>query len=190
MSKPNGKDHEKSNGAIPTGGGKLELPLIQLPGSHPCHGCGDCCRYIAIEIDNPTSFADHDHIYWYLSHRDVSVYVDWEGDWFIEFKTVCENLTEQTTCGVYEDRPQLCSDFSWEECEKNSGESAWKYHFGTPEQYHEWHREKRPRSFERYLKQLEKAKQRRQRVRLGETRRSASANEGEGDQPSQSSSPA
>ena len=78
MSKPNGEDHEQSNAAIPTGGGKLELPLIQLPGSHPCHGCGDCCRYIAIEIDNPTSYADHDHLYWYLSHRDVSVYVDWE----------------------------------------------------------------------------------------------------------------
>ncbi len=190
MSKPNGKDQVKSNGAIPTGGGRLELPLIQLPGSHPCHECGDCCRYIAIEIDNPTSFADHDHIYWYLSHRDVSVYVDWEGDWFIEFKTVCEHLTEQVTCGVYEDRPQLCSDFSWEECEKSSGESAWKYHFDTPEQYNEWHREKRPRSFERYLTQREKAKQRRQRVRLGETRRSASANEDEGEQPSQSSSPA
>ena len=167
MSKPNGKECAKSNGQMKTGGGKLELPLIELPSAHPCHNCGDCCRYIAIEIDNPTTGTDHDHIYWYLTHRDVSVYVDWEGDWFIEFGTVCEHLTEQITCGVYEDRPQLCSDFSWNECEKTSGEPAWKYHFKTQEEYHAWHRKKRPRSFERYLKWVEKAKKRRNLERMG-----------------------
>jgi len=171
MSKPNGKDRTQSNGEDLAGGPALELPLLDLPGSHPCHECGECCHYIAIEIDNPTAFVDHDHIYWYLSHRDVTVYVDWEGDWFIEFTTVCEHLSEQMTCGVYEDRPQLCSEFSWDDCEKTSGERAWKVHFRTPEEYHDWHRAKRPRSFERYQAWRKKLRASRKRVRVQSSRR-------------------
>ena len=154
MSKSNGKDR--------TGRSPFELPLLNLPSAHPCHECGDCCRYIALEIDDPTSFTDHDNIYWYLAHRDVSVYVDFEGDWFVEFVTVCENLSEEITCSVYEDRPKMCSDFSWDECERTTGEPAWKYRFEKPEEYHNWHLEKRPRSFERYVKSREKMKRRRQ----------------------------
>ncbi len=173
MSKPNGKDRAKSNGEDLRAGPSLELPLLELPGSHPCHECGACCRYIALEIDNPTSFTDHDQIYWYLAHRDVAVYVDWEGDWFVEFMTVCEHLTDQTTCGVYEERPKLCSDFSWDECEQTTGERAWKYHFDTPDDYNAWHRERRPRSFERYLARRKKLIQRRKQAQTHRTSHAA-----------------
>ena len=57
MSKPNGKDRTQSNGEDLAGGPALELPLLDLPGSHPCHECGECCHYIAIEIDNPSASA-------------------------------------------------------------------------------------------------------------------------------------
>ena len=65
---------KNGNGAQPET--TMELPLADLPGSHPCAGCAACCTYVAVEIDNPSSFDDYDHIYWYLTHRDVSVYID------------------------------------------------------------------------------------------------------------------
>ena len=130
---------------------EMELPLAQLPGVHPCSECGACCAYVAVEIDNPSAFDDYDHIYWYLTHRDVSVYVDWEGDWFIEFATVCEHMTQAKTCGIYEERPRICSDFSWNECEKNTRESAHKVRFTKPSELLDFMKEKRPRNYERYI---------------------------------------
>jgi Fe-S-cluster containining protein len=151
--------------ALGQGSSTLELPLVQLPSAHPCHGCGECCHYVAVEIDKPSAFRDYDHVFWYLAHRGVTVYVDWEGGWFLEFETVCENLTPAKTCGIYEQRPYICSSFSWEECERNSKEQAWKYRFRTPDEFFEWLRETRPRSFERYAKQRRRVLNERSRVR-------------------------
>jgi Fe-S-cluster containining protein len=130
----------------------LELPLITLPDAHPCHACGQCCTYVAVEIDAPTAFDDYENIYWYTAHRGVSVYVDWDGDWYIEFQAVCEHLTPERTCGVYSVRPKMCSDFSSDECEITTRERAWKYRFETPDEFFSWFREKRPASFARFLK--------------------------------------
>ena len=138
------------------GDGRIELPLASLPGVHPCSECGHCCTYVSVEIDNPSTFGDYDNAHWYLTHRGVSVYIDWEGDWFIEFETVCEHLTEARTCGIYEERPKICSDFSWDECEKTTKEAAWKYRFTTPDELLVFMREKRPRNYERYMKEREK----------------------------------
>ncbi len=150
MSKPNG---EMSQAKMPhVQGTSLELPMLELPTAHPCSACGKCCHYIAIEIDNPSSFKDYDELYWYLTHRAVCVYIDWEGDWFIEFETVCEHLTETHTCGVYEERPRICSDFSWNECEVTTKENAWKTRFDTYEDLTQWMQEKRPRAWENYVK--------------------------------------
>jgi len=128
------------------------LPLIDLPTSHPCHKCGECCHYVAVEIDDPSSFTDYDNVHWYLTHRNICVYIDWDGGWFIEFATPCESLTQQGTCGIYDDRPKICSDFSWNECERTTKEQAWKYRFDTPDQLFDWVQERRPRAFERYQK--------------------------------------
>lgn len=147
---------QKPNGNSEPSGAAMELPLVELPGAHPCHRCGACCRYVAVEIDNPSSFDDYDHIYWYLTHRAVSVYVDWEGDWFIEFETVCEHLTDAITCAIYEERPQMCSDFSWNECEQTTQEPAWKYRFQEPAQLLEWMAQRRPRNYARYVQTREK----------------------------------
>ncbi len=134
------------------GGTTLELPMVDLPSSHPCHECGRCCAYLSIEIDSPGSFDDFENIHWYLTHKGVSVYIDWEGDWFVEFETVCEHLTEQKTCGIYAERPKICSEFSWDECEITTGESAWKYRFTSIEALVDWLKEKRPAVYERYLR--------------------------------------
>ncbi|MFQ5515057.1 MAG: YkgJ family cysteine cluster protein [Myxococcota bacterium] len=158
------RDNGKAN-AAPRATGLLELPLLELPERHPCHECGACCRYVAVEIDKPTCFKDYDHIHWYLTHRGISVYVDWEGDWFIEFETACEHLSPGATCGIYEDRPQICSDFSWDECEKTTRERAWKYRFVTQEEFLAWHREKRPKSYDRYVAARRKLAEKRRSLR-------------------------
>ena len=141
---------------------KLELPLANLPNSHPCNECGQCCTYVAVEIDEPTGFDDYDNIFWYLTHRGVSVYIDWEGDWFIEFETVCENLSEAKTCAIYEDRPKMCSDFSWDECEKTTKEKAYKSRFSNPDGFFHFMETRRPRAYERYLKHRDKMQRKRQ----------------------------
>ena len=98
----------------------------------------------------------------------MSVYIDWEGDWFIEFETVCEHLSEARTCGIYEERPGICSDFSWDECEKTSGESAWKQRFKAPEELLAFMQEKRPRNYERYMKERDKLIEKRREANAAE----------------------
>jgi len=132
--------------------GELELPLLSLPGAHPCAGCGDCCTYIATQIDDPKTFAEYENVHWYLTHENVGVYIDWDGDWYLEFQTRCRNLTEARTCSVYQTRPLVCSEFSSDDCERNSGESAWKHYFHSHEDLLAFMRTKRPRAFERYMK--------------------------------------
>lgn len=128
-----------------------ELPLLSLPSSHPCEGCAECCRYVALEIDNPTTPKDYDHIFWYLTHRDVAVYIDWEADWYVEFQTRCEHLTDFGTCGIYRERPHICSDFSWDTCERTTREPAARYRFEKAEDFFAWLEKRRPRSHARYL---------------------------------------
>jgi Fe-S-cluster containining protein len=145
----------KTNGAGRADPSSLQLPLVELPSTHPCHECGHCCRYLATEIDKPTTFSDYENLHWYLVHRDISVYVDHEGDWFIEFRAVCEHLTPEATCGIYEERPHICEDFSWDECEITTQESAYKYKFDRFPELLTWMEEKRPKAYAKYTKKRE-----------------------------------
>lgn len=80
----------------------------------PCVECkAKCCRYVAVEIDKPTTKRDYDQVRWYLLHEHMKVFVDHDNDWFLEFETVCEELKENALCGVYETRPQICRDHGW-----------------------------------------------------------------------------
>ena len=130
----------------------LELPLVTLPSAHPCSGCGACCTYVATQIDDPNTFQQYENIHWYLTHENVGVYIDWEGDWFIEFQTRCRHLTEQKTCAIYEERPRVCSEFSFTECERTTKEPGWKHYFHTQAELVAFLREKRPRAYERYMR--------------------------------------
>ena len=60
--------------------GSLALPLVSLPGTHPCRDCAQCCRYIATQIDDPTAYTrpwkgeltmsrTDDRIYEYACHE-------------------------------------------------------------------------------------------------------------------------
>lgn len=82
-----------------------------------CSSCkGNCCRYVVIEIDKPEKLEDFDIIKWYVCHKNVNVFVEEEGAWNIEFLTPCEHLGEDNLCQIYEKRPQICRDFSVDEC--------------------------------------------------------------------------
>jgi len=133
------------------------LPVIQKASDHPCFDCTRCCNYVAVEIDSPSSMKEYDHIYWYLYHGGISVFIDWENDWFIQFETRCENLTSQGLCAVYETRPAICKEFDWRECEQNVKEEAAEKHlFENAGDFIKWFEEKRPKAFNRYQRFLRK----------------------------------
>jgi len=87
-----------------------------------CQVCGaKCCRYVAVEIDKPTTAEDFDDIRWYVAHENVTVFIE-DGDWFICFDSKCQYLTPENTCSAYEHRPKICADHSVEDCEESDGE--------------------------------------------------------------------
>ena len=86
--------------------------------NHSCFGCTLCCEYVAMEIDAEDK-EDWQHIVWFVSHKNVFVYQDDEGDWMIEFKTPCENLDSEGLCSIHDKRPDICKEYSWDECEKH-----------------------------------------------------------------------
>ncbi len=82
----------------------------------PCDECGGrCCKYVAIEIDKPTTKTDYDHIRWYLVHENVNVFVDHDNKWHIEFRTPCEFQDENNRCSIYSKRPKICREHCDEE---------------------------------------------------------------------------
>jgi len=109
---------------LPTLPSLPSLPSLSPPpagstasGVNPCAGCDRCCQYVALEIDKPVTRKDFDQIRWYVLHRGVSVYIDAQRDWYIQFETKCDWLTDGV-CTHYELRPQLCRDYSIETCER------------------------------------------------------------------------
>lgn len=120
---------------------------------HPCFQCAQCCTYVAIEIDAPTTMKEYDYIVWYLYHQGVSVFVDWEKSWYIKFETSCQHLTPQGLCGVYESRPAICQGFDWRECENRiRDEPADKWLFESSDEFLRWFEKQRPKAFKRFKK--------------------------------------
>lgn len=107
------------------------------PGEVLCDFCtAKCCRYFALPIDAPTSKKDFDFIRWYLLHDRAAVFTEDES-WYILVHTDCKHLQEDNRCGIYETRPQICRDYTTENCEY---EEDWTYerYFETPEQVEEY----------------------------------------------------
>jgi len=136
-------------------GGSTLLPVLQKDSDHPCFQCAKCCTYVAVEVDSPRTMKEYDHVIWYLYHEGVSVFVDFEGDWYIKYETRCRNLTGEGLCGIYERRPAICLDFDWRDCENTvKDEPADKWLFESAEQFLSWFEERRPKTFRRYQRFL------------------------------------
>ncbi len=95
-----------------------------------------CCHYFALPIDTPSEWRDFDFIRWYLLHGQATVFVD-SGDWYLMVHTTCKHLQDDYRCGIYDTRPQICRDYSTDNCEY---EDDWTYemYFETPEQIYEY----------------------------------------------------
>lgn len=107
-----------------------------------CQKCtGLCCRYVALPIETPEDWDDYDDIRWYLYHENISVFVE-EGDWYINIKNKCVNLSEvDYKCMAYDVRPRICRGYSDENCDLTSDDEAsyeYELHFTSGKQMEEY----------------------------------------------------
>lgn len=97
------------------------------PGDSLCSHCtAKCCRYYALPIETPTTWTDFDHMRWYVMHGRTAVFVD-DGTWYLLVYGDCEHLLPDHRCGFYEDRPQICRDYSSDNCEYDNDGCYDKY---------------------------------------------------------------
>ena len=87
-------------------------------------------------IDTPETQQDFDYLRWYLLHNEATVFVE-EGSWYLLIYSQCRFLRADNRCGIYESCPQICRDYSTDNCEY---EDDWVYekYFETPEQVEEY----------------------------------------------------
>lgn len=77
-----------------------------------CDTCAAlCCRYIILPLDKPEEDDDFDTIKFYILHENIEVYIDTEDAWNILVITKCKNLTDESTCRDYENRPDMCRHY-------------------------------------------------------------------------------
>lgn len=110
-----------------------------MPGILCEHCTGFCCRYLALPIEAPETKREFDDIRWYLMHENVSVFVE-DGEWYINISTTCRHLKSDNMCGVYETRPQICREYSTDNCDYHSGDYGWEAHLLCPEHLEEYQR--------------------------------------------------
>jgi Fe-S-cluster containining protein len=107
------------------------------PGEVLCDYCpAKCCRYFAMPIDEPETHEDFEYVRWYLLHQGATVFTEDE-TWYLLVHAVCKHLGEDNRCGIYDTRPQICRDYSTDDCEY---EDHWCYerYLETPEQVSEY----------------------------------------------------
>ncbi len=107
------------------------------PGENLCDYCtARCCRYFALPIEKPSTWEDFNNIRWYMMHGSVSVFVD-DGTWFLMVHADCKHLLPDNRCGTYETRPDICREYSTDNCEYDD-DSRFDMLFEAPEQIWEY----------------------------------------------------
>ena len=102
-----------------------------------CEHCtAKCCHYFALAIEEPVSRRDFDFMRWYLLHDRATVFVD-DDNWYLLVHTTCKHLQPDYRCGIYQSRPQICREYTTDDCEF---EDDWCYekYFESPEQIDEY----------------------------------------------------
>lgn len=98
-----------------------------------CKGCNSCCNYVTVEIETPETKDDFDEIIWYINHKNIVVYLDVDDIWNIDFETPCIQMTEKGLCGIYNERPDICREYSQDECIRYGEGEISKVMFKTKE---------------------------------------------------------
>ncbi|HVC97811.1 MAG TPA: YkgJ family cysteine cluster protein [Pirellulales bacterium] len=107
------------------------------PGDCLCNHCtAKCCKYFALPIETPTTRQDFDYIRWYLLHGEATVFIE-DGDWYLLVHTRCKHLQSDNRCGIYETRPQICRDYTIQDCEYED-DYVYDHYFETSEQVEEY----------------------------------------------------
>jgi Fe-S-cluster containining protein len=107
------------------------------PGEVLCDHCtARCCRYFALPIDTPKTSQDFEYLRWYLLHEHATIFTEDE-TWYLLMHTQCSQLRPDNRCGIYHERPQICRDYSTENCEYGDTYLYDRY-FETPEQMAEY----------------------------------------------------
>lgn len=102
-----------------------------------CQYCNArCCRYFALPIDKPETYKEFDFVRWYLLHEKTSVFID-DGTWYLLVDNKCKNLGDDNRCLIYEQRPQICREYSNEKCEFEN-DTLYEYYFDHPDQIEEY----------------------------------------------------
>ena len=102
-----------------------------------CDYCtAKCCKYFALPIETPVDLEDYEFIRWYLVHDHATVFTD-DDQWYIMIHTTCRHLQTDNRCGIYDTRPQICRDYTTDNCEF---EDDWTYdlYFEAPEQIRQY----------------------------------------------------
>lgn len=108
-----------------------------VPADRLCDYCtAKCCRYFALQIDTPSKRRDFDFLRWYLVHDRATIFTD-DGTWYLLVHTECRHLQTDHRCGIYEARPQICRDYSTNNCEYEDN-AVYDRYFETPEQVAEY----------------------------------------------------
>lgn len=111
----------------------MKLP-IDSKSQSLCEQCvGLCCRYFALEVDEPTSKSDFEDLRWYLLHEDTVVFVE-DGEWYVQINSKCRALGPDNLCAVYENRPTICRGYNTKECDWHAAEYDYEHLFTEPEQ--------------------------------------------------------
>jgi uncharacterized protein len=107
------------------------------PGEVLCEHCpAKCCRYFALPIDKPTTWQDFEYVRWFLLHQRASAFTE-DGVWYLLVHTVCKHLQTDNRCGIYETRPQICRDYTTDDCEFDD-DWVYEQYFETAEQIFEY----------------------------------------------------
>ncbi len=110
-----------------------------------------CCRYFAFAIDKPKTRRDFEDLRWFILHEDCILFVE-DGDWYIQINRKCKALLPDNRCGIYENRPSICREYTTEGCDWHGDEYDYDELFTEPEQ------------IETYMKEF-LAKQRKRKTR-------------------------
>ena len=107
------------------------MSQISIPVDNKCSRCTGtiCCTYITEAIDTQRSKTDFRHLLWQVSHQNIEIYKDDSG-WYLLISGRCQHIQENGACGIYDDRPESCREYSNDWCEfDESAEKGFIHHF-------------------------------------------------------------
>ena len=108
-----------------------------------CRACAQCCTYVAVGIDEPSTLRNASTILWFLYHDRVSVVMERKDRWAVQFDTRCRNLGDDLLCAIYPWRPYVCRGYDNRDCEVNGRGSGRT--FRAPAEFVDYLRRERPR---------------------------------------------